>query len=203
MAELNFEEALEYWQRCLAVWRRTDDKHSAMIALANLALPSMRLGNFVDARTYNQEALALARELRNRHAEGIILNNLVEIDLHNEDLDAAEVHALQALQLAHQSETTRDIPSPIDNLALCASMRGDLPRAIMLIGFTDAFRKAHNIVLNSDEQTNRTRDLGSLYEVIAEPDYARCYAQGQVMSLDQVVVYVITYARPTPQTYRL
>jgi hypothetical protein len=82
-------------------------------------------------------------------------------------------------------------------------MRGDLPRAIMLIGFTDAFRKAHTIVLNGDEQTNRTRDLRGLYEVIAEPDYARSYAQGQAMSLDEAVVYVITYARPTPQTYPL
>jgi predicted ATPase/DNA-binding XRE family transcriptional regulator len=188
-AEQNFEEALTYWQKCLAVWRRVQDEHSLMITLANLALPSTRLGNYAAASAYLGEALTLAHRLGNRHVEAVVLSNLVDVDLHNEDIDAAEAHAAQALHIAHRSDTLRDIPQPIDNLALCAKLRQDLPRAFTLLGFADVFRSEHSIVLNSEEQTVRARDLGGLYVVIDQPAHAACYAQGKAMSLDQAIVF--------------
>lgn len=186
-AEQHFEEALDYWQKCLAVWRRSQDEHSLMITLANLALPSVRLSNYAAASTYLNEALTLARRLGNSHVEAVVLSNLVDVDLHNEDIDAAEAHAAQALYIAHRSETLRDIPQPIDNLALCARLRQDLPRAFTLLGFADGFRSAHSIVLNSEEQTVRTRNLGGLYAVVDQPAHAAYYARGRTMSLDEVI----------------
>jgi hypothetical protein len=133
------------------------------------------------------EALTLARRLGNSHVEAVVLSNLVDVDLHNEDIDAAEAHAAQALYIAHRSETLRDIPQPIDNLALCARLRQDLPRAFTLLGFADGFRSAHSIVLNSEEQTVRTRNLGGLYAVVDQPAHAAYYARGRTMSLDEVI----------------
>ncbi len=189
--ELKFEEALDYWQKCLAVWRRTNDAHSTMISLSNLAIPSTRLGDYVAAAAYLQEALGLARELGSRRAEANILGNMVDIDLHNEDIDAAEAHATQALHITYQAETTRDIPNPIDNLAICANLRRDLARAFTLIGFADAFRRMHSIVLSGEEQRSRTRDLGGLYAVIAQPQHAQCYERGQAMTLDQLIAFAM------------
>jgi CHAT domain-containing protein len=64
-------KAIEYSQQQLAIAREIKDRNREGVALGNLGLAYLDLGNSAKAIEYAQQSLAIAREIKDRQGEGV------------------------------------------------------------------------------------------------------------------------------------
>ena len=94
----DFVAALEFDQQCFAINREVGDKSTEAIALTNVGVQWMNLGNLVQARRLLEEGLQLARTNGERVAEGGTLVTLSGLALWQGD----GARALDLARAAHE-----------------------------------------------------------------------------------------------------
>ena len=112
------EEALQYYEQALDIYKEVGDRSGEGIALNNLGLIYNALGKQEEALQYYNEALAIRREVGDCSGEGVTLNNLGALYFNQGYYDVALAFFLLARDIFEEvlSPDREDEQSWIDSL---------------------------------------------------------------------------------------
>jgi tetratricopeptide (TPR) repeat protein len=99
-----FEEAIDSYEKSLAICREIADRQGEGMSLENLASSHREIGRDVEALEFGQRALAIWREIDDRRNEGITLCTLGDVSFDLGQLDAAADFYSQALPVCHETD---------------------------------------------------------------------------------------------------
>jgi tetratricopeptide (TPR) repeat protein len=177
------EQAVEYFQQALLLFRQAGDRSGEARVLYSLGAAGRRTGHYRLSANYLQHSLALYRQLGDRIGEANALNNLgiVEERLSHEQL--AVDHLQQSLALCRQTGDRAGEACALNNLGAIEGRLGRSERAAdrlqqALAGYRDAgIRRGEACVLDS---------LGDFHAGLGQPDRATEYYQQALAILREI-----------------
>ena len=156
------DEALEYGERSLALYRKLDDPMGVPAAISELAAIVMRQKDYDRAEAFLTESIALLRAQGSRERLAFSLNLLGMVEQLRDQPDDARGHYEESLTLGREIGDQNVIGTALVNLGEIAQIQGDIEAA------TDWFRQSLTVWLDLGQ------DLATVYclEMLAGIDAA-------------------------------
>ena len=98
----NYDEAITFNKKCLAVKRELSIEKGQGSLLHNIAIAYRLLGNFSEALAYNFEALEVRKASKNEKAVALSLQSIATVYYNQDKLEAALDYALKAFELSEK-----------------------------------------------------------------------------------------------------
>ncbi|HEV7126700.1 MAG TPA: tetratricopeptide repeat protein [Ktedonobacterales bacterium] len=182
-----FEQAAVYWEQSLALARELGDPRHIAPPLNNLGEAEFYRGNLEQAAHYYEESLALTRQAGDWAGESVMLGNLGNVARRQGDLARAETLLREALGMYWQHGDPRSSAEGLEGLAALAGAAGQGARAARLLGAAAAIRETIGAPPMPSEQVTTQAAIASAQKALGEDEWARAFAAGQGLSLDQAV----------------
>jgi predicted ATPase/DNA-binding SARP family transcriptional activator len=143
-------------------------------------------GDPARARTLFEEAVAVGRRLGHRPSIAHPLSMLGRLALGAGDLDTAHAALAEGLEIHVETEDGWGTALALEGLAEAALARGRHGRATRLTAAADAVRARIHVSLVPAEHAARERRLAAARAALGG-DFDRAYAEGQALSLAEIV----------------
>ena len=156
-------------------------------ALLNLGELEFACGNIPAAR----EAALRAKETYARLNSvylGLVLSNLAAYAISAGELDDARVHLHEAL-VWQRNSASGSLGAVLEHHALFCALLEDHERAVLLVGFTDAYYVSRGQVRESTERRGYERLMLLLSEVYAADELARRMSEGARLTAEQALAH--------------
>jgi predicted ATPase/class 3 adenylate cyclase len=171
----------------LALFREADDRLG--VAKVLWATGGNLVGHAPEAAIAPfHESLGLYRELGDRFGEAWALNSLGLAEAASRQVDEAEAHMREALELFLAADDRSAISLLLTDFAVVATLRGDLPRALRLAGASEAHETRLGIGLGLTA-TEVGGVLDRMWHTLPPEETERYVAEGRVMSVDDAIAY--------------
>ncbi|WP_424094654.1 CHAT domain-containing protein [Moorena producens] len=95
----DYKKAIYYHRQSLGIFREIGHRKGEAHALENLGIGYGNLGKYNKAIDYHQQSIAIAREIGHRKGEAISLNNLGATFLEINQLEEAQTHLFDAIEI--------------------------------------------------------------------------------------------------------
>ncbi|MCL1491077.1 MAG: tetratricopeptide repeat protein [Pseudanabaena sp. Salubria-1] len=125
-----FEEAFQYWQQALAIYREIKDRLGEGASLGNLGIAYGSLNKYEKAIEFHLQSLAIDREIKDRLGEGQSLRNLGIAYYFLGKYDKAIEFQLQSLAIAREIKDRLGEGNALGNLGLSYDSLGKYDKAI-------------------------------------------------------------------------
>ncbi len=125
-----FEEAFQYWQQALAIYREIKDRLGEGASLGNLGIAYGSLNKYEKAIEFHLQSLAIDREIKDRLGEGQSLRNLGIAYYFLGKYDKAIEFQLQSLAIAREIKDRLGEGNALGNLGLSYDSLGKYEKAI-------------------------------------------------------------------------
>ncbi len=183
----NYEKAEDYYQRSYALYRQAEDVRGMAIASNNLGDVARICQDWETAKKYYQESFRLIESEKDSFEmdtwiRSIIVKNMGRAALHDGDLNAAELHLVDALKMVRRIDRIPDILEIFIPLAEIDVLQGRLGEALVLLAFTGAHQAAAQNVQN--EARSRFEQLAAELE---SERVRQVKLKAQHLSLDQAL----------------
>ena len=133
-AQGDYEQAIRYFEECLALRKKLGDKAGIGSALGNLGLVAREQLNPARARAYQEENLALKRELGDKQGIATALSNLGLVATDQGDCDYAIALNEESIALNRELQNKSGLTLTLHNLGgLMVENLGDFTRAKALL----------------------------------------------------------------------
>jgi serine/threonine protein kinase/Tfp pilus assembly protein PilF len=126
----NAQCAINYFEKCLLIYRAIGDRQGEGKALNNLGSAYGQLGNARCAISYCEQSLKIAQEVGDRRGEGQAMSNLGSAYAALGDARCAAGYHEQARDIAQEIGDRRGEASALNNLGLAYAALGEPQRAI-------------------------------------------------------------------------
>jgi hypothetical protein len=147
--------------------------------------------DYARARALYEESLALKQELGDKHGSADSLASLGWAAIAAGDLSRAGELCRESMILFREVGDKEGIASCLEGLAGAASGSGTPLRAARLSGAAEALRRTIGSLLQPAARTIYDRAAATVRAQLGEAAFAVASAQGQAMSLEQVVGYAL------------
>lgn len=124
-----YQQAIDYYNRSLALCRKLDNKSSIATILTNLGRVADNQGDYASAEKYFLESLEVCREIGDTWSAAANLNNLGNIISNRGDYGQAEKYYQESLTLVTRLGDKTYIASALNNLGNMAAYRDDMDTA--------------------------------------------------------------------------
>ena len=132
-AELdNYDKAIEYSEKALAVFHRNKLTQFQLITLPNLATQYFKRGDTLKAIGHYNNAEAIAKSVNDRRSLSMIYNNLGNIYLES-DIEKSEAYLKDALTLKNELKLTSGVEITKSNLGYIYLKKRDFDKAIIYL----------------------------------------------------------------------
>jgi tetratricopeptide (TPR) repeat protein len=192
--DLELSDAL--LEESLLLSRRRGNVREAANSLNDLGINSTLRGDYERAAALVGEALPLYRELDDRLGTAASLSTLGAAVLGRGDPEAAEGFILESLALVSMVENQLLTAENLEVLASVTGVRGEDARAARLWGAAESLRESLGIPLTSSERVLHDGHIAAVRSRLGEEAWEEAWAQGQAMSLEEVVAYALGKSRP-------
>lgn len=181
---------------CLTLYRSTAGISSADLGslLNNLAIVATRLNEFDRAVALLNESLALGRQRGDSFSMGHALSSLGELARRQGDLAQAAAHHRAALLLRSELNNQLGMLFSIQSIADLAIAANNLPLAVRLYGAGEALRQKYNAPLTGHILTDVQSNTAAMRAALPAQEFARLWAIGAGLSLDEAVRLALTIA---------
>jgi non-specific serine/threonine protein kinase len=121
------------------------------------------------------------------------------VALRTGDLDAAERHFREALELCVESRDCWFLSRNVDGLASVAALAGHAERAARLLGAAERLREAVGTPVLPLHQSDRGRSTSVVRTVLTEEEFSAASTAGRALSIDDALSYArLAALNPTP-----
>jgi non-specific serine/threonine protein kinase len=181
------DEARRLLERSVALGRTVQDPVGLAFALMQLAQTFELVEDEERADATLAEALALARSTRSARLIVVALINLAQLKLKRQDDVGASSVASEALRLARAMESRRDITYLVMIAALVSGHRGDVERAVRLLGAVDAWTEWTGQIVSLTYQAPDAYAVlhTRARQVLGDAAYDAVMAEARAMSVEQ------------------
>jgi tetratricopeptide (TPR) repeat protein len=175
----------------LALRQELGDPWGIAQTLQNFVSLALQQGDYVNAKKYSEETLALFQQAGDLRGIARELTDLGEIARREGDFAQATSLLTQALSQLWQIRDRFSIAFVLENLASLADSQGNPERSARLFGAGEALRELIGMPLQAIDRLDYDQSVGSVRKNLDEPRFTRAWAEGRVMTLEQVVAYAL------------
>ena len=179
------------YEESLAIRREIGDRLGIAHSLSNLGLVAKDLGDYESARALYEESLAIDRELGDKQGIAIALVNLGLLLGVYGDYPTAYASLRECLTLCRELSEKRITAYAVEGCAGLALRQQQPEQAIRLWGAAAALREAIGCLLSPADRERQEREITAVRETTGEDAFAAAWAQGQAMTMEQAVEYVL------------
>ena len=183
----------------LAACRALGDTQGVQQALSVLSSVALEQGQTARARRLLHEALAHARALKNRGMESLTLAHLAGVARDEGDVGAAGALARQALVAAREAGERWQISLLLEVCGGLDAVQGRAARAVRLFGAAAGLRLRAGIHPRGVlpwPRVHYEQDLAAARAALDEPAFARAWAAGEAMTLEEAAADALAAERP-------
>jgi len=148
-----YSDALEYYQKALAIHREVENRAAELTTLNNIALVYRNQKQYPQALKYYQQALAIARQIDNRVQEGNILNHIGIVYDNQEDYESALSYYQQALAIHRDVKNQPLEIATLNNIGIVYQKQKQYPQA------REYYEQALAVAKQTDNHTARVNSL--------------------------------------------
>lgn len=113
------EKAQAYFEKSVALYKKTGDVSYAGGILANLGIVAVQTGKHAEAELFLSEAITISREIENQHALAVCLSSLANVAYIKGEYDKAERYLQESYKINLEMGNLAE-------LAICLNHRGAL-----------------------------------------------------------------------------
>ncbi len=190
-SQADFRRAVALCEEALALSRRAGDRWGVAWALTHLANAVTGLGQEVRAAELIQESIELSRAMKNRPLLAWSLHTLSRILIGQADLERAKVLLLESLTLRWEQGETWGVAECLEGFAYLAVAVHDHGRGVRLFGAAAGLRQTIGFPLPAADRRSWESALITCRQVIGDSAHAAAWADGQRMTLDEVVAFAL------------
>ena len=175
-----YEKALAYMEKTLALRREIGDKQGEGTTLNNLSQIYDARGDYDTALDYLKQSLAISREIGDKQGEGTTLNNLSQIHKARGDYATALDYLKQSLAIQREIGDKKGEGATLNNLSTIAHARGDYDTALDYLKQSLAIRreigdkKGESVTLNNISTIAQARGEYDVALEYSKQDLAIC-----------------------------
>ena len=187
------EWAARVLEEALEMVREQGDAWRAALIMNHLTVVALDRGEHQRAAEYAEESLALTRQTGDRYAANITLSLLAQMAWESDEQERAAGRWREALRLSYELANKANSASSIRGLATVAEARGELRRAVRLLGAAETLLEAAGLVLyayttyTSNEPHQRA--VSAAREELGERAWKEARDEGRAMTFEQAVEY--------------
>ncbi|MDQ4128058.1 MAG: helix-turn-helix domain-containing protein [Actinomycetota bacterium] len=191
----DIDRAERVLEKSLEMVREQGDAWRAAHLLNHLTVVALRRGDRTRAAGYAEEALAHTRQTGDRYAANVALSLLAQMAWESDEHERAAGHWREALRLSYELANKANSASSIQGLATVAASRGELRRAVRLLGAAKALLEAAGLVLyayttyTSNEPHQHA--ASSVCQELEERAWKEARDEGRTMTFEQAVEYAL------------
>lgn len=200
MEQGDYEVARAYMTEGLAIARELGNQVGVARALNNLGLAAYHQSDYLFARICYEESLAIKRALNNKLGIPPTLYNLGSIALHQNDLSLAEAYITEALALCWELGNREEIAIGLENMGSVVAAHGQHQRAAQLLATAAQLRLAIDAPLAPFDRADHDRIIAAARAALGEAVFARAWAEGLAMLLDEAVADALTGVLKVPKS---
>jgi len=172
---------------CLALYRELGAKGGVARVLGDLGMRAWMQGDNGRARASLQESLILYREVGESRGIARVLGNLALVALGERDYARVETLSRESLALYRDCGDAWGVGRYLPVLAGAASRQEQCEKAARLLGAAASLRERHGTPLPPIVRRAHERTLAALRETLGDAAFARAWAAGEALSLDEAV----------------
>jgi two-component system, NarL family, sensor kinase len=124
-----YDKAIQYGNKAVALARKLDDKSSLATGLSNLGLSYSETDRLQEAKKIFREALEIAETTNNKSIQAIVLNNLSDIAIKESQFDLLKEYANRSIALSVELEDDGSLISGKLSMAAYLMSQGDFAAA--------------------------------------------------------------------------
>ncbi|NTV21743.1 MAG: tetratricopeptide repeat protein [Chlorobium limicola] len=136
-----FDEALDFFERSLAIWQMIGDRQGEGVTLGNIAQIYHARGEYDEAIKFLNMSLAILHEISNRRGESATLNNIAEVYGDRGQYDSAIKFLKQSLVICQEIGDRQGEGVILNNIANNHTARGHYNKAIECLKRSLTIRK--------------------------------------------------------------
>ncbi|MFC1851232.1 tetratricopeptide repeat protein [candidate division CSSED10-310 bacterium] len=126
----NYDLALDYQSRCLAIYQDTDAPHQIAVTYSNMALIKRQLGDYEQALEWYKKSIAIAEEIGDRVSVGRTAGNLGVVHILRGEYDLALACFQQAIDVMQAANVPLSLGKAWGNIGHIHLFRGDPRQAL-------------------------------------------------------------------------
>ncbi len=191
MAQGYYEEATAFVEESLSIYREIAEPRNIAASLALRGEIDARAGQHASGEARLEEGLLLFRAEDDHWGIGYSLATLALIAWAQGDILGAGGRWTESLKHCWQVRTWMLCAEGLEGLAGVAGALRRPDRAARLFGAAQAFRTSLGTPLAPVARPVYERNLARARAQLDEPIWAAAWAEGQALSLDQVVAYAL------------
>jgi predicted ATPase/DNA-binding SARP family transcriptional activator len=146
------------------------------------------------AAAFLEESLPALRDRGDRIAIARGLYGLGLVALHHMEFEQAREHFEEGITLAQRLGARHELIQCMEGLAAVLSQQGQFQRSCVLLGASERLRNTISTPLSTAEQADYERCLSTVRDNLEEAVFADRWAEGQEMTLEQIVQYALEKA---------
>jgi tetratricopeptide (TPR) repeat protein len=151
-----YQQAIDYHQQSLEIFRDIGDRNGEGLSLMNLGLAYFFQGQYPQAIDLFQQSLEIAREIGDRNTEGNSLSSLGSAYLSLGEYQQAIDYHQQSLEIAREIGDRNSQGKSLMNLGLAYFFQGQYPQAI------DLFQQSLEIAREIGDRNSEGKSLANL-----------------------------------------
>jgi DNA-binding NarL/FixJ family response regulator len=197
----DYERAGPLLEESLALGRKLGDTWTVAGRLGMLAELAREQGQYQRARALLGEALSLAQKLGDRGCRAWLLAKLGRVACERGDYERATALCRESLPLLREGGETWGIAACLESLARVAAATDRPEHAARLFGAAGMIREVIGFgvpsLLQVHHLASHERNLAAVRSEVAEGAFARAWAEGRAMSLEEAIELALAPLDPT------
>jgi predicted ATPase/class 3 adenylate cyclase/DNA-binding CsgD family transcriptional regulator len=178
--------------------RAQRDKRDLALFMYYLGRLTRHEGDYQQAVALFEESLELYEELGHKPGIARVLCILGKMACDKGDYGQAGVQLKESLALMQESKSKRGIASVLEGFAKLTAAQQQAELAARLLGAAEVLREAIGAHLPLDERDDYDQAVAATRKALGEEAFARAWAKGRAMPLEQVLAAQGAVERPTP-----
>ncbi len=187
----NYKDALKYYRQAKDIKAEYGLKASVIFILNDMFTSERRLGNYEAARIKVEECIAYLRDRGTPYHLAGSLWQLGDVLIDLNEIEQSTIHLRESLQILQYLPTTSYKGFCLFSLIKSLKLQGKVHDAALLLGAMEVETSKDYWQFTVYRKKDYTRTYEAIKTALGEPTFAKAYAEGKTMNLDQGVAYAL------------
>lgn len=175
----------------LELFRSLGNKYGVAYVLLNQTEATIGTGDLEEAKALAAQALMLFQELGDRRCIAMVLMQMGDVAREQHDYQQALAYYRESLMLHWTLNVRPEVARCLECMTRLACAQGQGERAARLHGAAGVLREALDAAIPPANRVKYDQDLSVVRGQLDDQVFAAAEAEGQAMSLEQVVEYAL------------
>lgn len=187
----NYEAALKYYRQAKDIKAEYESKAATIFILNDMFTSERRLGNYEAARIKVEECIAYLRDRGTPYHLAGSLWQLGDVLIDLNEIKQSTIYLRESLQISRYLPTTRYKGFCLFSLIKSLKLQGKVHDAALLLGAMEVETSKDFWQFTVYRKKDYTRTYEAIKTALGESTFAKVYAEGKTMNLDQGVAYAL------------